>query len=117
VSVEADIVAVLQTVCPRALPDFAPFSTERPYVVYQAIGGTPLRYLDNTAADKRHTELQVTVWAGTRLAASNLIRAIEEAFCAASSLIGSPIGEAASIAEEDLNLYGSQQDFNIYTAR
>lgn len=116
-TLEADIVTVLKTCCPRVKPDFAPFNTERPYVIYQAVGGQAWRHVDNTPAGLRHTLLQVTVWAATRAAASDLIRQIEEAFCAATVLTARPAAEAVSIAEEDLNLYGSQQDFDLFSPR
>lgn len=116
-SLKGGIVSVISTVVADVYPDFAAFGVAKPYAVYQAVGGTPRRYADNTPADKRHTELQVTVWAATRLQASALIRQIEEAFCASAVLTATPIGEAVSIAEEDLNLYGSQQDFSIHSTR
>lgn len=116
-SLEADIVTVLKTCCTRVRPDFAPFSTVRPYVIYQAIGGQAWRHLDNSPAGLRHTMLQVSVWADTRQGASDLIRQIEEALCDALVFIARPSAEAVSDAEEDLNLYSSRQDFDIYSAR
>lgn len=116
-SLEAAIVTVLKTCCPRVRPDFAPFETERPYVIYQAIGGQAWRHVDNSPAGLRHTMLQVSVWATTRAEASGLIRQIEEAFCAATVFTARPSAEATSTAEEDLNLYGSQQDFDLYSPR
>lgn len=116
-SLEADIVTVLKTCCPRVRPDFAPFNTARPYVIYQAVGGQAWRHADNTPAGLRHTMLQVSVWADSRQAASDLIRQIEEAFCSASLFTARPSAEAVSEAEEDLNLYSSRQDFDLYSPR
>ncbi len=47
-TLEAALAAVLETVCPRVFPDFAPTSTARPYITYQQIGGEAPVYVDNT---------------------------------------------------------------------
>lgn len=112
-TLEADITAVLKTCCPRVKPDFAPFDTPRPYVIYQGVGGQDHSYVDNTATDLENTELQVTVWADTRIAANALMAQITAAFRAAGSLTATPIGRPVWGAEEDLNLYSSQQDFDL----
>lgn len=117
---EAALVAVLKLRCPRVFPDTAPVGTAKPYVTYQAIGGIPWRYMDNTAADRRHSLVQIDVLAETRIGASTLVRQIEDELCAADTLNARPAGEARSSSTEIENagtLYGSSQDFDIYTAR
>lgn len=117
---EAVLVAILKVRCPRVHPDVAPLGTARPYVTYQAIGGMAWRYLDNTAANKRHTLVQIDVHADTRLAASALIRQIEDDLCAATTLTARPVGEARSSSVEFENgsrLHGSSQDFDLWVAR
>ena len=64
-SMEPTFVALLQVRCPRVYPVAAPVNTERPYITWQHIGGQSLRFVDNTAADKRHTMVQVNVWHST----------------------------------------------------
>lgn len=113
---ESDLAALLQTLCPRVFPDIAPTTAQKPYVTYQGIGGRSLRYVDNTAADKRHHMVQVNVWATTRKEANQLSRAIEDALCAASVFTARPMSEAvADVEDEDLR--GNRQDFDIWAPR
>lgn len=119
-SIEATLTTALQALCPRVSPDVAPLGTARPYVTYQGIGGRSLRWLDKSAADKRHTHFQINVWADTRAAALLLIRAIEDALCAATAFSAMPYGEPRSVTEElpdEQLLYGCIQDFDIYSLR
>lgn len=119
-TVEADIVAALRTVCPRVSPDVAPLSTARPYITWQFIGGRPMRYLENTPADRRHTLLQVNVWSSTRAEALTLIRQAEAALCdGAAPFTAHPNGEPLSDIADDIEpmLYGALQDFSVYSTR
>jgi hypothetical protein len=116
-TMEADLVAVLRTVCPRVSPDVAPIGTLAPYVTWQGIGGQTLRYADGTAADKRNSLVQINVWSKTRLEATALIHQIEDAMCATATLTVDPQGEALATYEPDTTLYGSIQRFSIYSVR
>ena len=118
-SMESDLTALLKTACPNTFPDMAPAGTVAPWVTYQAIGGQPMRWMDNTPADKRHTLLQINVWTGSRAATLALVRQIEELLCAASVFTAAPASEPISTAEADLMppLYGSMQDFDIWSPR
>jgi hypothetical protein len=116
-SMESDLVALLEAQCPRVYPDVAPQDTARPYVTWQGLGGRSLRMLDNSAADKRHTYLQITIWDDTRAGALTLIRAIEDALCASSSFTATPEGEPLSMFEPEPDVYGSLQRFSIYAIR
>lgn len=116
---ESDLTALLKTACANTFPDMAPAGTVVPWVTYQAIGGQPLRWLDNTPADKRHTLLQINVWTSSRSATLALVRQIEELLCAATVFTAMPASEPISTAESDLvpPLYGSMQDFDIWAPR
>lgn len=114
---EAALLALLAAICPRVSPDFAPLSTARPYITWQALGGRSLRWLDGSAADKRHTLLQINTWAASRKDATEMMRLIESAMCASTSFKAWPEGEPISTAEEDLDLYGSAQTFSVYALR
>lgn len=116
-SMESDLTALLKTLCVRTFPDFAPINTTRPYVTYQLIGGPSLRYLDNTAADKRQVLVQINVWADTRNASLVLARQIEDALCASSAFIAWPEEEPLCDAEPDFLRYGTTQDFSIFALR
>ena len=118
-SMESDLTALLKTLCPRVVPDFAPAGTVAPWITYQAIGGQPLRFTEGSAASLRHTLLQVNVWAPTRAAALLLIRQMEDALCSVSTITARPASEATSTADEDMTppLYGCTQDFDVWAAR
>lgn len=111
--IEALLVTVLKTKCPRVKPDFAPFSTARPYVIYQFVGGIPVRYQDNTSNAKQQT-VQVEVWADDRVACNDLMRDIEAAICAATTFQGSPRGELITDADPESERYGAKQDFALF---
>src|SRR5438067_1343798 len=63
---EADLQTLLKTVTPRVYPDFAPVSTQRPYVTYQQIGGNVLNMVANVAPGVRNSHMQISVWSNTR---------------------------------------------------
>ena len=77
----------------------------------------PLRWLDNTAADKRNTLMQISVWATTRAQATLLAHQIEEAMCASDDFTATPQGEPISTHDAETNLYGAVQRYSIYSLR
>ena len=116
-SMESDLVTLLKTICVRTFPDVAPSATAMPYITWQGIGGEPLRNLDNTAADKRHTLMQINVWSATRAQSLTMVRQIEDALCSSGLFIAKPQGEPLSTYEPDAPAYGSLQRFDIIAAR
>lgn len=116
-SMESDLHGTLAALCPRVYPDLAPEGTARPYITWQGLGGASARFLNNEAADKRNTYMQINVWATTRLAALALIRQVEDALCASALFTARPSGEPLSTYEEDTKLYGCIQRFSIWASR
>lgn len=116
-SMETDLVTLLKTICTRTFPDVAPELTAKPYITWQGVGGEPLRNLDNSASDKRHTLMQINVWSTTRLQSLTMIRQIEDALCGSALFIAKPQGEPLSTYEPDAPAYGSIQRFDIIAAR
>ena len=116
-TMEADLNTLLKTKCPRVFPDVAPSGTALPYVTWQGIGGESVGFVDNTAADKRNTLMQVNVWASTRLQALQMARDIEDAMRASAAFVASPLGEPLSTYEPDVPVYGTLQRFSIWAAR
>lgn len=116
-AIEQQLFDTLKVLCPRTFPDFAPVSTVRPYITYQQIGGKSLRFLDNTAADKRHVEMQVNVWGNSRMETTALARQIEDALCASPLFVATPNSEPASDFDADIPVFGTRQDFSIYATR
>ena len=116
-SMESDLSTLLKTIFPRVYPDLAPVGTVTPYVTWQAIGGTAIRFGDGSAPDKRNTLMQINVWSATRKEANTLARAIEAAITASPAFVATPEGEPASVHEEDTGLYGAIQRYSIWSAR
>lgn len=117
-TVEADIYATLQAlVGGRVFPDVAPLDTPRPYLTYQQIGGRPIHYTDNATPGLKHGYFQINVWAGTRASAAALSLQIEDAFRAQAQMAVIPESGPIAQREPDLNLYGTVQDFSIWSSR
>ena len=116
-SMETNLVTLLKTDCSRVYPDIAPEGTIKPLITWRAIGGDASRYTDGTATNKRNTNIQIDVWSTTRNEAITLIRQVEDAICGSALFAAQPIGEPVSDYEEDTNLYGSTQRFDIWADR
>lgn len=116
-SMEPALVALLQEICPRTFPDVAPEGVERPYVTWQALGGESIYTLGNAPIDKRHTLMQINVWAPTRQQAITMAREIEAAMAASANFVAKPAGEPISTHEPETSLYGSIQRFTIWHNR
>lgn len=118
-SLETDLVAVLQAVCPRVYPGEPPVNAQRPFIAWEHLGGDPLRYVDGTAATQRMALLQIDVWATTKTEAWSLSLAAEAALTGSSSFTARPLSAARGRTERDVEptLYGASQDFEVLGAR
>jgi uncharacterized cupin superfamily protein len=116
-TVEADITALLRTICPRTFPDVAPTVTDRPYVTYTQYGGQALVFLDNTLPSKENGEFQINVWSATRGEAKALIKQIEAAMVAAGAFSARPLAAPASDYDQDMMVYSARQDFSVWSNR
>lgn len=118
-SVEVAVKTLLETVVPFAFPRVAPLSTERPYAVYQKVGGRSLVFLGREVPSKKNNRFQVSVWADTDAQANALALAIENAFLLASDMQAEPLGSPVDVIEDELDppLYGSRQDFSVWSDR
>lgn len=101
----------------RVYPDVAPVDTVRPYITWQQIGGDVISPLSNEVADKRNAMVQINVWSDTRLQAVQIIQQVEVALVTSGDLIARPLAAFVSRHEPDLNLYGTEQDFSIWSDR
>jgi len=112
---EDHIDAVLQHLAGgRVFPDLAPPGTGRPFITYQLVGGTPDEYLSGDRAEKRYRRFQVNVWAARRAEASDLGMLAEDALRSATYLQVEVLTERAATYDEDTDLRGFMQDFNLY---
>ena len=76
-SMEADLVALLKTICTRTFPDVVTGRYSRTVHHLAGIGGESLRYVEGSAADRRNTLYADQRLSATRLEALTLIRQIE----------------------------------------
>lgn len=116
-TIEASIKTVLATACARVFPDFAPVGTTRPYVTYQQVGGNVINPLAKEVPDKQHGEFQVNVWANSRASAASIMLAIESAMRLATTFTAKPLGAPVSDFDADVPVFGSRQDFSVWSNR
>lgn len=116
-SLESDLYTVLSAVCPRVFPDIAPTTTAKPYVTYQQIGGEAINFMDRLIPSKRNARVQVNVWAATRASAVTTMQAVEDAIRMSVLFQGEPESAPTSDYDHDMLVYGSAQDFTIWSDR
>ena len=116
-TIESAMYTVLSAVCPRTFPDFAPVSTARPYITYQQIGGEPVQYLEKSVVSVKNGEFQINVWADTRQQASGLALEIEQAMITATAFQASQRSAFSSDFDPDIPVYGTRQDFSVWSTR
>ena len=117
-SVESTIFDLLKTlVSNRVYPDVAPESVTRPYITYQQVGGETVAYLENAVADHKNGRFQINVWGDLRSTVSALALQAEQAFIESTALQCRPIGAPVSTHEPETKLYGSRQDFSVWSSR
>ena len=116
-SMEADLVAILKSLCLRVFADVAPTGAAKPYVTWQGLGGESIYALNNTPIDKRNTLMQINVWAVDRMQSTTLARSIEAAIAASPAFVAKPVNEPISVYEDDTQLHGAIQRYEIWHAR
>ncbi len=102
-------------VADRVFPDVAPEDTPRPYITFQQVGGTAVNFIDAAIPSKRNGRFQLNCWSDTRVQAALLARQVEDALRGASSLQTTVLGALVAEYEEDTKLFGSRQDFSVWT--
>lgn len=116
-TLETELVATLQPLCPRVFPDVAPQGTATPYVVWSQYGGSAITFTEGVMADRRHCLVQVNVWGPSRAECNQLMLDIEAALVARASLQAQPIASINTMYDEDTALRGAMQDFSLWAAR
>ncbi len=113
-ALEADLIAVLLSCCPRVSVGTAAFGTPTPYVTWQHIGGSPIDFLDNTVADRRNAQIQVNSWADTPMQAFALMQQIEVAMRSRVDLfIARPLSEPVGAYDDGDLVSGYLQSFSV----
>lgn len=124
-ALEDELIRRIKLRCVRVYSPTATFNTPRPYVTWQHIGGQAVRYLDNTAPDKRNAFIQVNTWDTSKKAAFDLLRAIEEELCAVTdgSFVAVPQEEPSDAyidgneGQQPGQLCGALQTFKVWGSR
>lgn len=115
-TVERDVVLALSALVDgRVYLDDAPLGTPLPFIVFQQVGGKPLNYLAGVP-DKKNGRFQIDVQAATRLAASRLIRRVEDLLKGHPVLQATVLNGALATREPQTGMYGAMQDFSIWFA-
>lgn len=117
-TVESDIFDQLKgLVGNRVFPDFAPVSTQRPYITYVQIGGEAVSFIENALPSKKNGMYQVNVWAQTRADSAQVALQVEAALVVASVFQARPMSAVISDYDPDIPVYGTRQDFSIWSDR
>lgn len=117
-TVEAALFAALRgLVGDRAYPDVAPAGVGMPYIVYQQVGGRSFSFLERAVLSKKNGRFQVVVWSKTRAEAAAIGLQIESALIVNTAFQASPLGAPIADFDEDTELRGSRQDFEIWSDR
>ena len=131
-SVETELFSLLKTLVDgRCYPDTTPDDPTFPCIVFQTVGGMAYEYANWKLPECEHFRVQVNSWAKTRIAASALALDVRQHIieylpwpyapgAVAKQYVDSGIrstrtyGQATSLYEEALKLYGTRQDFGIW---
>lgn len=115
-ALESTLAALLGTLCAHVYPDEPPEPLpSRPYIVYQQVGGSAVNFLERAVVGKRNARMQVKVWADTRQGASALAGLVEDATKLCADFQGEPLGAWVAVHDRSLQLYGTVQDFTIWS--
>ncbi|MGK5049756.1 DUF3168 domain-containing protein [Janthinobacterium sp. GB4P2] len=114
-SIETALFAALRSlVADRVYPDVAPENAPRPYITYQQVGGEAVNFVENTIPTKKNSRMQINVWADTRLQATALGGAVEDALRTIISLQPTVLGAAIATYDDETKLRGTMQDFSLW---
>lgn len=116
-SLETDLQALLEGICPRVFADFAELKTQKPYVTWQQIGGRSVTFVDNLVPSKENAYVQINVWSTTRSEAKTIAKQIESAMTTATAFQARPISAVVSDADNELRIYSTRQDFDCWANR
>lgn len=101
----------------RVYPDVAPVGVERPFITYQAVGGAPINLLTGEKPEKQPHRMQINCWASReqgRIVVSELAMLVEDAMRSASDLQVEVLTGRVSTYDEETDLRGTMQDFQIF---
>ncbi|MGK5028503.1 DUF3168 domain-containing protein [Janthinobacterium sp. MDT1-19] len=101
-------------VADRVYPDLAPDDASRPYITYQQVGGDAVNFVESTIPAKKNARMQINVWADTRIQATAMGGAVEDALRSLIALQPSVLGAAIATYDDETKLRGTMQDFSLW---
>lgn len=116
-SVETDLFNLLKTLVDgRCYPDATPDAPEFPLIVYQVVGGQAYDYLERKLPDCEHYRIQINCWTKSRTTAGALALQVRQRIIEQGTAFKSAetMGQATSLYEDALKLYGTRQDFGLW---
>lgn len=117
-SVESKLFALLKALVDnRVYPDISPAGTDKPYITYQQVGGAAFSFTEGILPGIKNGRFQVNVWGVSRAAVSALALQAEQAIVESMTIQAQPLGAPSAIYEPDTKLYGSRQDFTVWSDR
>lgn len=125
-ALEEELSTRIKQHCSRVFTPAAPFSTTRPYVTWQHVGGDAIRFMDNSAPSQRMAFIQVNTWATSKKGAFDLLRNIEEELCKVTdgAFIARTMEEPSDAyiqgveeQEPSADGYGALQTFRVWGLR
>ncbi|MDP9891231.1 hypothetical protein J2W32_000328 [Variovorax boronicumulans] len=100
-----------------AYPVAAPADAERPYAAYQRVGGRSISFLGTELPSVKNERVQIAIWAERALQVEALGLQLENLLMSAEDFQVEPIGSPIDDHDEETGLYGSRQDFSIWSPR
>ncbi len=117
-SLESELVARIQPLCPNAYQVVADDNAPHPHVVWQRMGGIPVQTYDGTLPGLRNALIQITTWAGTAKQACDFGgRHCPGAMRSVCCLGCIARGELAGTYDERSKLCGAVQTFSAWGQR
>lgn len=116
-SVETELFSLLKTLVDgRCYPDATPDAPVFPLIVYQGAGGKTKEYLERKLPDCEHYRIQINCWTKSRSATNALALQVRQRIIEQGAVFKSAetMGQATSLYEEALKLYGTRQDFGVW---
>lgn len=111
------VCASLESLGLAAYPSVVPAEAPTPYAKYQRVGGRSMAFLGTDLPSVKNNRFQISVWAETALEAEALGLQVENLFMSAEDMQVEPIGSPIDDHDEETDLYGSRQDFSIWSPR
>lgn len=98
----------------RVYRDNARFSTPRPYITFQQVGGEPVDYMAGAVPDLDNGRFQINVWADDRDTAAAIGRAARAALVGSTAMRATTASGMVATWLDGTGLYGTRQDFSIW---